>query len=264
MKKLISVGFSIALTLPAPASALSTIDLGKSLISEAKNLIQQQQPAFKTQEDSPQNFYEAKKWLAKVTIQHHPYAFYTNCKLTSSRGSIKVDMDSCGYKVRDDYKRASRGEAEHIVPASWIYRGMACSKGKSSREARSYCKRTSKEFNAAEGDLVNLQYAVGEVNADRAHYKYAQLSSGYEYGQDGRIFFDETGRRFMPPKEVWGHIGRVSLYMADKYPVTYSRSYERLMRSWAKLPPTKWECKYNTLLEQSHGYSNPYTKRVCF
>ncbi|MDK9790012.1 endonuclease [Vibrio sp. D431a] len=212
----------------------------------------------------PKNFSDAKAWLSKITLKYHPFAFYSGCKLKTSGRSIRIDLHSCNYKVRKDLKRASRGEAEHILPISWVYRGMECSNGKSSREARSYCQRTSNEFNRAEGDLVNLQYAVGEINGDRAHFKYAKLESGFDYGLAGKIYFDETGRRFMPPKEKWGWIGRVHLYMADKYPVRYSKSYRRLMESWSMLEPTKWECDYNNLLKRDFNVENPYTTRICF
>jgi deoxyribonuclease-1 len=71
-------------------------------------------PATETfaQNTTNQSFSKAKKLAAKVYAGHQT-TFYCGCAYTGK----KVDLASCGYKVKKSAKRAKRLEWEHVVPA---------------------------------------------------------------------------------------------------------------------------------------------------
>ncbi|CAH7424386.1 putative Extracellular deoxyribonuclease [Vibrio chagasii] len=267
-KKRKAVLFLVACLGSTSASAAFK-ELTSSFISVASEAAQSAYQAHSSNGNSnskaPKNFEESKNWLKVITREHHPYGFYTGCEFKfSGRNQMTLTPihNSCGYNIRNNRKTAYESHAEHILPISWV--GNAGSAFPCWKEGgRSHCQRVSPEFNLAEADLVNLQYIIGEVNMDRSHFRFAELTNGHDYGLNGKIYFDETGRRFMPPKENWGWIGRIHLYMGDNYPVRYSSSYKRMMDAWAKLPTTEWECKYNELLIRDFGKGNPHTTKAC-
>ena len=203
-------------------------------------------------------FYSAKKEIAKH-LHKHPYTFYTNCKIEfTGKGKFYPDLRSCNYVSRGNKTRARRIEFEHILPASWASEQFKCWDS----GGRKNCQKSSKAFQALEADPVNLVPSVGEVNGNRSNYRFAELANGFDYGSNGAIRFDSNGRKFMPPEEKKGWIGRVHLYMKDKYSIKYSPSYEKMMTTWAKKPATKAECDYNRLTT-SWGYQNKYTTQMC-
>ena len=59
------------------------------------------------------NFSKSKKILSKIH-EEHPITFYCQCKYDVK----KPDFKSCGYIPKNNNKRASRIEWEHILPAS--------------------------------------------------------------------------------------------------------------------------------------------------
>lgn len=209
------------------------------------------------------NFNDSKRVLKEIT-RAHPVSFYCGCDITFTSNGKKLgfDFSSCGFQYRKDEQRANRAEAEHIVPISWVGKRMQCWQN----GGRKNCQKVSDAFNRAEADLVNLQYAIGEVNGDRSDFRYGQWASdlGRAYGScDVKIDF--KNRQFEPRKEIRGWIARVHFYMYSKYGVELSRQQKNLMGEWVKLPPTQWECEYNAELKRrfGKGAGNPYTDRVC-
>jgi len=203
------------------------------------------------------SFTQSKKILQKITKEHHLSSFYLDCKIdVNNDGKMKPDLQSCNYDTLGNV-RAKQMEAEHIVPISWIGQKMDCW----SEGGRKNCSKVSEEFKEIEGDLVNLQYAVGEVNAKRFNYKYAELEDGFDFGSDGRVYFKD--KKLSPPEEKRGWIARVHLYMIDKYDLKLDQEYLRIIKEWSKISPTSWECEYNGILEIEVGYFNQYTKNVC-
>lgn len=209
------------------------------------------------------NFNDSKAVLKEIT-KMNPKSFYCDCDINFSNNGKKLSFDfsSCGFKYRKNESRANRAEAEHIVPISWYGKKLRCWQN----GGRKNCERTSADFRRAEADLVNLQYAIGEVNGDRSDYRYGQWSGdfGRVYGAcDAKIDF--KNRRFEPRQEIRGWIARVHYYMYSKYGVELSKQQKQLMSTWIKIEPTKWECDYNNELKRrfGSGAGNPYTDRVC-
>ena len=259
-----------------PAIALISVNANAFGISDIENTISQYGNTNTTQHDIaadhflktnfPKNFYTTKLYLKKLARQQgFGETIYDNCKITfhgKKLMSLKPDLSTCNYKIRNfrNKFRAERTEAEHIVPISWIGHQLQCWK----HGGRKNCERTSSAFNHAEANLVNLQWAVGEVNADRSDYRYAnKLDSGFDYGSNGRIVINKQDRRFQPPAEFHGWFGRVHLYMQKMYGFKMSKSYQAMIEVWAKEPATKRECQYNARLQKDFGSSNPLTTKMC-
>lgn len=274
MKLTILKFFPLPLLLAMPASAAS-FDVGR-LISVAENVTQiakdngldfnsfvkeptqSSNPNFGAPKPPFHNFYSSKRELKKH-ISKNPYTFYTNCKINVGyKNKLTPDLRSCNYQVRTDAKRARRIEFEHITPVSWAKDQFSCW----DNGGRSNCGKNDKQFKALEADPVNLVPSVGEVNGNRSNYRYSALTSGFDYGTNGKVLYDKHSRKFMPPKEKQGWVARVHLYMKDKYGFKYSSSYMKLINAWAKLPATQQECDYNKLLN-GYGFNNPYTVKAC-
>ena len=208
-----------------------------------------------------ESFYQSKKVLKEMT-KRHPESFYCGCDIKFVDNTTLVpDLTSCGFEYRKNEERANRMEAEHIVPISWYGQNLQCWQN----GGRSNCKKVSDIFNKAEGDLVNLQYAIGEVNGDRSNFRYGQWNGGGgQYGScDAKVDF--SNRRFQPREEIRGHIGRVHLYMKKKYGLMLSDSQDKLIEAWASKPPTAWECEYDKMLKDKYGSEagNPYSEYAC-
>jgi deoxyribonuclease-1 len=115
-------------------------------------------------------------------------------------------------------KRASRTEAEHIIPASWMLKKnkadrLCVAESKSHKDSsRKYCQKHDKEFRNAHNDLVNLRLAVGQINAKRSNKPFAEKLSGSK-----SITYRGTGKEFkvasrvaVPDISIRGDIARVA------------------------------------------------------
>ena len=207
------------------------------------------------------SFYQAKKEAYEI-YKHHPYTFYCGCDISwkGSKGSGSPDLESCGYKVRKEPKRANRIEWEHVMPAWNFGHQMRCWQD----GGRKNCSKDP-SFRKMESDLHNLVPAVGEVNGNRSNYKFTQWNdnSGVSYGQCSmRIKFKD--RVAMPPDETKGKIARSYLYMSEQYNVKLSPQERKTMEAWNKLNPvTKWECERDYRIKQIQGNNNPFVSRQC-
>lgn len=222
---------------------------------------------FKYINQKPEDFRDAKVWLKEVTKSYHVPALYTGCPIEAVRKSngglsMKMDAEACGVDVYKSANRSYRAEAEHISPASYFGRTLPCW----SNGGRSNCNKTSKVFNIVEADPLNLRYALGNVNADRSNYRFAEFNDGsgvHDYLGNGDVLLDLRRDLFEPPEGQKGMIGRTHLYMNKKYGVPYSKSYLAMMERWSKRAPDEWECKYNDLVRDKWGYDNEFTRKVC-
>lgn len=269
----------VALVAP-PSYAKSNADL----ISDALGVAQELYGAYKTTkvnkeqagstegnfkyiDQKPEDFRDSKDWLKEITKSYNVPALYTDCPIKAVRKSngglsMKMDAESCGVDVYKSQHRSFRAEAEHISPASYFGRTLPCW----ANGGRSNCNKTSKIFNIVEADPLNLRYALGNVNADRSNYRFAEFDGGagvHDYLGNGDVLLDHRRDLFEPPEDQKGLIGRTHLYMSKKYGVPYSKSYLLMMERWSKLPPDAWECKYNDLVLERWGYENEFTRKVC-
>ena len=170
-----------------------------------------------------------------------------------------VDLDSCGYKPRKNAKRASRIEAEHVMPAWEFGHQMKCWQ----QGGRKKCGNV-KQFDEMEGDLHNLFPSVGEVNGDRSNFQFTDWNGKpTQYGKCEMVV-DFKGKQAQPPKASRGMIARAYLYMSDRYNVRLANAQRRLYEAWNRMyPADKIECRRNELIKKEQGNDNPFVTASC-
>ena len=198
---------------------------------------------------SPSSFSKAKKIMYNKIYSDHQQTFYCGCNYSNR----KTNLNSCGYKVRKNHNRASRTEAEHIVPAYWIAKltpeGRACwAEGTKLKgtNGRKYCLKNNKQFKQAHNDLMNLVPSIGEVNGDRSNYLFGMIEGEVRNYGSCDVEIDRSGkrgsRRVEPAENVRGDVARIYFYMSEKYGLQLSRQFKQLMNAWNKLDPVDgWE-----------------------
>ena len=87
------------------------------------------------------------------------------------RSGGRTDLETCGYKIRNNETRALRTEWEHVVPMSNVGQQRLCWQ----HGGRANCQRTDPIFNRMEADLHNLTPVLGEVNGDRSNFRFGVL-----------------------------------------------------------------------------------------
>lgn len=203
---------------------------------------------------APRSFQEAKKIAWRL---HAPESveFYCGCRYRGNR----VDLASCGYQPRKNARRAARIEWEHIVPAWVIGHQRQCWQ----RGGRRYCARHDETFQRAEADLFNLVPSIGEVNGDRAHFRFAWLPQApSQYGACPMVV-DFKARKAMPRAKVRGVIARTYLYMSQRYGLRLSEQERKLYATWnSHYPVSTWERRRNQRLACVMGWGNPFVGPV--
>ncbi len=211
--------------------------------------------------DNNLSFSQAKKKLPLIFKKlDNPKTLYCGCDIKFKRNGYDVDLDSCGYKIRASRQRAQRLEAEHIVSAWEFAHNLQCWQ----QGGRKNCARTDEVYKEIEGDLHNLYPAVGEINSDRANFKFAKdVKAPHNYGKcEMRI--DTKRQRVSPPPRSRGIIARTYLYMHERYQVPLSRAELGLFNEWNKAyPPTRNECIRNQEIAKIQGNDNPFVTAKC-
>lgn len=202
----------------------------------------------------PLNFRQAKKQLKRLYEDKNQTSFYCGCDFYYQNKKLVPDLDSCGYQIRKQQKRAQRIEWEHIVPA-WAFGHQRQCWQQGGRKA---CKRDA-EFRLMEGDMHNLVPAIGEVNGDRSNYRFSDWNGlPQQYGRCNMLI-DFKGKRVQPTQHSRGTIARTYLYMAKQYSLRLSSKERKLYYAWNKQqPPGSWECQRNELIKDIQGNSNPF------
>lgn len=213
-----------------------------------------------TNHASTQNFNWAKRQLIIIYGDDlGKKEFYCNCDFTLHGGRSKIALSECGYRTRKNPTRALRIEWEHVMPAHQFGGALLCWVD----GGRGNCKKNP-QFKLMEGDLHNLQPAIGEVNADRSNYHYAVFTKNYDqYGQcEAATNF--ANKQFQPREAIRGMIGRTYRYMSTRYNIKLSHQEAKLMQTWDKrYPPKQWECKRNRIIQQIQGNDNPFISKKC-
>jgi deoxyribonuclease-1 len=208
----------------------------------------------------PTSFSQAKR-LAVDIYADHPTSFYCGCDIRWQDRKGIPDLESCGYQVRKQQKRADRIEWEHVVPAWQFGHQRLCWQ----EGGRKNCTRNDDTFKQMEADLHNLTPTIGEVNGDRSNYNFSQWNGigGVSYGQcDMQVNFKQ--RKAMPPERARGSIARTYLYMSQHYGFKLSSSQKQLMNAWNNTyPVTNWECKRDQRIQAVQGNANPFVKKRC-
>lgn len=212
---------------------------------------------------SPESFEKAKRVLYNEIYKDHNITFYCGCDYDPK--SKIVDWKSCGYVPRKNAERASRIEAEHVMPAHqfgnfrqcWREPEKVCA-GKN-MTGRQCCEAKDPVFEIAHNDMHNLFPAVGEVNGDRSNYNWGMVEGNKrEYGACP-MEVDESIRRAEPPDAVKGNVARVMFYMEDTYGFKLSDQDRKLFSVWSKMdPPDVWEIERNQRIAAVEGKENRF------
>ena len=210
-------------------------------------------------ESKPVSFSKAKKNMYKKVFNNSGHTLYCGCDWSKK----KVDLKSCGlqsYFPKKQRKRASRTEAEHIIPASWMlkknkrFRQCAIDAKGSGKSKRDYCRDHDMEYKQAHNDLVNLYPSVGQINADRSNKPFLDevTRATDKYGKCPAM---TSKRGFVPPKDKKGDIARIAFYMSKKYGVTYSTRQVRLFKRWNEIDPVSpEEIRHHQRIIKAQGY----------
>lgn len=208
----------------------------------------------------PSSFSKAKKEAVKIYADH-PTSFYCGCNIEWQGRKGTPDLNSCGYQVRKQERRASRIEWEHVVPAWQFGHQRQCWQ----QGGRKYCTKNDQQFRSMEADLHNLTPAIGEVNGDRSNYNFSQWNGvqGVTYGRcEMQVNFKQ--REVMPPDRARGSIARTYLYMSKEYGFKLSSQQTKLMNAWNKTyPADAWECERDKRIAKVQGNHNPFVVEAC-
>ncbi|MFM5451036.1 endonuclease [Aeromonas veronii] len=209
-----------------------------------------------------QTFREAKQDMVKLyRSQPAVTTFYCGCDIDYQGKKMSPDLASCGYEPRKQAKRAARIEWEHVVPAWEFGHQLQCWQD----GGRKNCEKVSPEFNKMEGDMHNLFPAIGEVNGDRANFRFSDWNGKPDqYGQC-QMLVDFKERRVQPPKgPVRGQIARAYLYMSEQYGLRLAAQQRKLFEAWDRQYPAEgWECERNRRIGKLQGNTNPFIEKQC-
>jgi deoxyribonuclease I len=213
--------------------------------------------------------FEAAKKLAPQIYADHPEEFYCGCRYHGK----DVDITSCGYEPKRDVKRASRLEWEHVVPAEafgqafreWREGHPSCvdRKGKPFK-GRNCAKKMAIPFRYMEGDLHNLEPAIGEVNGLRSNFSMAMIEG--EERQFGACDVEIADRKVEPRPAIRGDIARIYLYMDSVYPGRgiISDKNRPLFEAWnTEDPVDPWECERDRRIAALQGNHNAFVAAAC-
>lgn len=217
------------------------------------NLSQAQTLVTRKDQIGHRNFSRAKTLLPTV-YRGMNSTFYCGCPYQESR----VDLASCGYRIRKDPVRAARVEWEHVVPAWAIGHQRRCWQ----QGGRSNCNKTDPVYRKAEGDMHNLVPAIGEVNNDRANFGFSVWTRQPTMYGRCQMQVDFKGRRAQPPESARGRIARITFYMVNEYRLRLSSQERKLYCIWAKTYPVdQWERVRNARIRQIQGNINPFVSQ---
>ncbi len=210
-----------------------------------------------------ETFDDAKRLLPPIHARlQSPRTLYCGCTLLFSINNMRYspDLRSCGYAIGNYPKRATRIEAEHIMPAHAFGHQRPCWRA----GGRKLCEERDSDFMEMEGDLHNLYPAVGEVNKRRSNYRFNDWNGqGGEFGQCEAVV-DDRHRMFQPPERARGIVARAYLYMSERYGLSLSRRERGIFEAWDRMyPPDGDECDRNLLIQQVQGNDNPFVTRSC-
>lgn len=213
----------------------------------------------------PNTFQESKELLKEV-YKYHNFTTDFYCQAPFAfQGNTMVVLESEAYTPRKAFTkkgkenlRVKRIEFEHIMPAENFGKHLACWHDKSKGGGRKAC-RDDEMFKRMEADIYNLVPAIGEINADRSNFRYAEAPKDLAYTQYGncKVYTDFTAKRFYPAHYSKGLIARTYLYMSEKYKIQLSKQERQLMESWDKMyPPNEYEKNRDRILQFAHYYKN--------
>lgn len=203
---------------------------------------------------APANFDSAKTVATRIYAPEKQ-EFYCGCAIRWQAGKGIPDLKGCGYQIRKNGPRANRIEWEHVMPAQQFGSPLACWK----KGGREQCGKTDALFKQMEADLFNLKPAIGEVNGDRAHYRFAMLPAQMPQYGSCEVKVDFKSRLVEPRAEIRGDIARIHFYMADKYQLPLAKAQQQLFMAWHQQDPVdETERKLQQRIAQQMGHANDF------
>lgn len=212
--------------------------------------------------ETPESFRHAKYMLKdKVYFDQNlgsnaAKTIYCGCEWDwRGRTGGEIDLNSCGVNTEKYKTRLGRIEVEHLVSAHLFGHQRQCWQN----GGRKNCQENDPVYNRMAGDLSNLWYAVGSVNAMRSNYRQGELaSSDASFGQC-QAKIDYRARTFTPPDRAKGIVARTYFYMADRYDLRLSKREQQTYMAWNKqFPPSDWEIERNRRITNATGVSNDF------
>lgn len=203
---------------------------------------------------APANF-DSAKTLASRIYSVEKQEFYCGCAIRWQKGKGIPDLKACGYQIRKNGPRANRIEWEHVMPAQQFGSPLRCWK----QGGREHCGKTDLLFKQMEADLFNLKPAIGEVNGDRAHYRFGLLPAQPSLYGSCQVKVDFKSRLVEPRPEIRGDIARIHFYMADKYQLPMAKAQQQLFLAWHKQDPVDaHELMMQQRIAQHMGHANDF------
>lgn len=207
------------------------------------------------------NMQQANKLANSIHSKHH-HTFYCNC---CYEGKV-IDLNSCGYKIQRNKKRATRIEWEHIVPVSRLAKNLVCWNNpvccnqNFCYKGRACCQKIDPYFIRLATDLHNIVPEIGELNAIRSNYEFAELLY-MPFGQFGdcKVKIDRKHKKIEVDKKIKGIVARVYLYMNDTYNLNLNAKEKTLFNKWNRqYPPKSWEIDWNNKVNEVQYTKNKY------
>ena len=222
--------------------------------------------------ESPQSFERAKD-VARTIYQGHQTTFYCGCSYTLEGKKGTPVLESCGYEVRKDEKRATRIEWEHVVPAWELGHNLECweeGTRKANTTGRKYCLKVNPVFKAMYFNLHNLVPAVDQVNKSRLNYSFTVFDENSNCKKEARnygaceIKISNECDLVEPPPHTRGAIARIYLYMWEEYKFELAKEQKDMFKLWDETyPVTEWECERDRLIAVEQGERNPKVQVPC-
>jgi deoxyribonuclease-1 len=119
-------------------------------------------------------------------------------------------------------------------------------------------KKMAPAFRFMEGDLHNLEPAIGEINGLRFNYSMAMIEG--EARQFGACDVEIADRKIEPRPEIRGDIARIYLYMDTSYPgrgIISTRTARCLKPGTRKTPWMPGSASGIAALQHSRGTTIP-------
>lgn len=222
-------------------------------------------PLFASNATISSSFYSAKNKLYKEVYPNSGSTFYAQCEWSKK----KINLSSCNLQdafSKKQIKRASRVEAEHVIPASWFYkkdgawRTCATEARRLGKKYRKYCQENDIDYRNAHNDLVNLRPSVGQINAHRSNKPFSDKRSGKNVKTyRGNTIMTIDSRVAIPPKSIRGDIARIGFYMEKHYGVGLSKRQRTLFFQWHKQDPVDAEERaLNQRIYKAQGTANEF------
>ncbi len=191
--------------------------------------------------DGFSNFAATKKYLAR-NLSEDSKTLYCDCDIRRHGNKLVPDTTGCGYVPRlattrsgKPNERAARIEWEHIVPAWEFGHQLQCWQ----QGGRKNCIASSEQFRKMEADPNNLAPAIGEINGDRANFRFGMLPvEANQYGACP-VKIDFKQRVIEPPPFARKRIAEAYFYMQKTYGLKISDKQQKLFNAWAAQPESR-------------------------